>query len=83
MNKLFSFFKRKRLRTLGDVDNLSMDDVDKLMKSPLTNIDRIFHEQHENKCRKCNGELEKILPETKMGNVSLYECEDCHERIYK
>ncbi len=83
LNRIFSYFRGKGLKTLGDVDKLGIGEMGKHIQSELSNIDKIFYEQHGNRCRKCNGELEKIIPEITMSNLSLYECERCHERVYK
>jgi len=83
MNKLFSFFKAKRLRTLRDVDNLTMAEIDKLLETRLPNIDKINEQQTLKSCQKCDGQLEKFMPETRLDEMMLFECVNCHERCYK
>lgn len=78
---MFKIFKHKRLRTLGEVDSLSLEDASKLFDdSPLPNIDNLL--LPVTTCKLCKGELVVVVPEMKLGELTLKECSACRERFY-
>lgn len=78
---MFRFFRPRRLRTLGEVDDMSLEDASKLFAdSPLPNIDNLL--LPVTTCKLCSGELVVVVPELKMGELILKECSACRERFY-
>ncbi len=82
---IFNWFKKKRLRTLEDIDSLSLKEADKLgFANPmLPNIDKILQIQSGEICPKCSGQANIVREIIKMDGMYLRECEVCHERFYK
>lgn len=93
MWKIFS--GRKRKRTVADMDNLSLEEVDEELNPvvfllekvdpvvfPLPNVDRIINDPLSRKCSFCQQSLEKVSPEIKLKEFSLHECLNCGERVY-
>lgn len=83
MNILKNLFKRKRPRTLADLDTLNVGDVDKI----LTEVNKPYNFQFVGKniepCYKCTSELFDIIePKITMENRTLVECSECKEKRY-
>jgi hypothetical protein len=78
-------FKKKRLRTLGDLDENSLETVDKILSeslsSPMPKLDEIL--ENYKLCPKCQSDLFVLNPKITMGELILCECSVCKERIYK
>jgi hypothetical protein len=78
---MFKLFKPRRLRTLAEVDSMSLEDASKLFEdSPLPNIDNLL--LPVTTCKLCQGELVVVVPELRMGELILKECSACRERFY-
>ena len=78
-------FKKKRLRTLGDLDENSLETVDKILSESLSSqmpkLDEIL--EKDRLCPKFKSDLVVLNPKITMGDLILCECSNCKERIYK
>ena len=77
---MFNLFKPKRLRTLGEVDSMSLSDAEKLFdEAVMPTVEELIKPK---RCGKCDGELVAIVPEVILVGLILKECSVCHERCY-
>ena len=76
---IFSFFKKKRERTLVDLDKLNLGNVDRevFKNYELENLDiKPF-------CPNCKSDnLTEVYPRVEMAGKVLHTCLDCQERCY-
>lgn len=80
LNKMniFSIFKKKE-RTLGDFDNLSLSKID----GELIENYRFKSVDVKPLCPTCRSDnLTEVFPRVEMNGMVLHTCLDCQERCY-